>query len=62
MLELDGLRKSYGEVVALDGVSLTARPGRLLGFLGPNGAGKSTTMRAVFGLVRLDAGTVRWQD
>ena len=62
MLELDGLRKSYDEVVALDGVSLRARPGRLLGFLGPNGAGKSTTMRAVFGLVRLDAGTVRWDD
>ena len=60
MLELEGLRKSYGEVKALDGVSLQARPGRLLGFLGPNGAGKSTTMRSVFGLVRLDAGTVRY--
>jgi len=62
MLELDGLRKSFGEVTALDGLSLTARPGRLLGFLGPNGSGKSTTMRAVFGLVRLDAGSVTWQD
>jgi len=61
MLELQGLRKRYGNVTALDGVSLTAEPGRLLGFLGPNGAGKSTTMRAVFGLVRLDAGTVRWE-
>lgn len=61
MLELDDLHKSYGGVLALDGVSLTARPGRLLGFLGPNGSGKSTTMRAVFGLVRLDSGSVTWQ-
>jgi ABC-2 type transport system ATP-binding protein len=60
VLELDDLHKSFGEVVALDGVSLTARPGRLLGFLGPNGSGKSTTMRSVFGLVRLDAGSVAW--
>lgn len=60
MLELQRLRKRYGDVAALSGVSLTAEPGRLLGFLGPNGAGKSTTMRAVFGLVRLDEGTVRW--
>ncbi len=62
MLELDGLSKRYGEVVALDGLSMTARPGRLLGFLGPNGAGKSTAMRAVFGLVGLDAGAVRWRN
>lgn len=61
MLELEGLRRRFGDVVALDGVALTARPGRLLGFLGPNGAGKSTTMRAVFGLVRLDAGRVTWR-
>jgi ABC-type uncharacterized transport system ATPase subunit len=49
VLEVTGLRKSYGEVTALDGASLTTRPGRLLGFLGPNGAGKTTTMRSVFG-------------
>ena len=60
MLELIDLRKRYGEVTALAGASLTARPGRLLGFLGPNGAGKTTAMRAIFGLVYLDAGTVRW--
>ncbi len=62
MLELTRLHKRYGDVAALDGLSLDARPGRLLGFLGPNGAGKTTTMRAVFGLVGLDHGTVRWQD
>jgi ABC-2 type transport system ATP-binding protein len=60
MLELDGLEKRYGAAVALDRLSLGARPGRLVGFLGPNGAGKTTAMRAVFGLVALDAGAVRW--
>jgi ABC-2 type transport system ATP-binding protein len=60
MLELAGLTKRFGEVVALDGAGLVARPGRVLGFLGPNGAGKTTAMRAIFGLVALDAGTVRW--
>ena len=48
-------------VAALDACSFTARPGRLTGFLGPNGAGKTTAMRAVFGLVELDAGAVRWR-
>jgi ABC-2 type transport system ATP-binding protein len=60
MLELRELAKRYGEVVALDGLSLEARPGRLVGFLGPNGAGKTTAMRAVFGLVGLDSGSLRW--
>lgn len=60
MLELIDLHKHYGEVAALDGMSLTARPGRLLGFLGPNGSGKTTSMRSVFGLVGLDAGQVHW--
>ncbi len=61
MLEIDDLAKRYGNVVALDGASFTARPGRIVGFLGPNGAGKTTTMRCVFGLVRADRGTVRWK-
>lgn len=60
MLEIDDLSKRYGEVVALDGCSFTVEPGRMLGFLGPNGAGKTTAMRAIFGLVRPDAGEVRW--
>ncbi len=62
MLEASGLAKRYGEVTALDGLSLTARPGRLLGFLGPNGAGKTTTIRAIFGLVRPDAGSITWRE
>jgi len=61
MLDFDGVTKRFGPVTALDGCAFTARPGRLTGFLGPNGAGKTTAMRAVFGLVELDAGTVRWQ-
>ncbi len=60
VLELTDLHKRYGDVLALDGMCLTARPGRLLGFLGPNGSGKTTTMRAVFGLVQLEDGRVRW--
>jgi ABC-2 type transport system ATP-binding protein len=60
MLGFDGATKRFGPVAALDGCTFAARPGRLTGFLGPNGAGKTTAMRAVFGLVELDAGTVRW--
>jgi ABC-2 type transport system ATP-binding protein len=61
VLEFDGAAKRFGAVAALDGCTFVARPGRLTGFLGPNGAGKTTAMRAVFGLVELDAGTVRWR-
>jgi ABC-2 type transport system ATP-binding protein len=60
-LEVIGLTKRFGEILALDGLSLEVRPGRVLGFLGPNGAGKTTTMRCLFGLVRPDCGEVRWQ-
>ena len=60
MLVLDGLAKTYGPVRALDGCSFTVDRGRMIGFLGPNGAGKTTAMRAIFGLVRLDAGSVTW--
>jgi ABC-2 type transport system ATP-binding protein len=59
-LEVVGLGKRYGEIVALDGCSLTVRPGRVVGLLGPNGAGKTTTMRCIFGLVAPDRGEVRW--
>ncbi|HXI82260.1 MAG TPA: ATP-binding cassette domain-containing protein [Verrucomicrobiae bacterium] len=60
MLEIIDLAKRYGTVVALDGASFAATPGRLVGFLGPNGAGKTTAMRCVFGLVRPDRGETRW--
>jgi len=61
MLGFNGATKRFGSVTALDRCTFAARPGRLTGFLGPNGAGKTTAMRAVFGLVGLDAGVVRWQ-
>lgn len=61
MLQIDGLRKAYGDVIALDDCSFTAEPGRMLGFLGPNGAGKTTAMRAIFGLIDTDAGTITWR-
>jgi ABC-2 type transport system ATP-binding protein len=59
-LVLEGLRRKYGSVTALDGLSFDVPAGKVVGFLGPNGAGKTTTMRAIFGLTDLDSGTVRW--
>ena len=60
MLELVDIAVTYGDLVALDGCSFAARPGRVLGLLGPNGAGKTTAMRCVFGLVSPDRGDVCW--
>ncbi|CAM2800577.1 ATP-binding cassette domain-containing protein [Saccharomonospora xinjiangensis] len=50
MIEVRELTKRYGDVVAVDGLTFTVRPGHVTGFCGPNGAGKSTTMRAILGL------------
>ncbi|MDQ3570368.1 MAG: ATP-binding cassette domain-containing protein [Actinomycetota bacterium] len=61
MLELQGLTRRYGDLVALDNLSFSVPPGQIFGFLGPNGAGKTTTLRTVLGLSQPDAGTVRWQ-
>jgi simple sugar transport system ATP-binding protein len=58
-LELLGVSKRFGEVLALDGASLAVRAGSVHAVLGENGAGKSTLMRVAFGLVRADGGTVR---
>ena len=58
MLEIKNLRKSYGSLVAVDDVSLSLRPGELLGLLGPNGAGKTTTVSMIAGLVTPDRGEV----
>jgi ABC-2 type transport system ATP-binding protein len=60
LLELVGLRRTYGTIAALDNLSFNVPAGKVMGFLGPNGAGKTTTMRAIFGLTELDAGSVRW--
>ena len=53
-----GLRKRYGEVVAVDGLDLEVRRGECFGLLGPNGAGKTTTIEILEGLQRPDAGEV----
>jgi len=58
MIEVKGLSKRYGNVLAVDDLSFTVEPGHVTGFLGPNGAGKSTTMRAIVGLDRPTAGAV----
>ena len=59
MLEVSHLRKSYGQLVAVDDVSFVLAPGELIGLLGPNGAGKTTTVSMIAGLVTPDAGDVR---
>ena len=61
MLELQGLTRRYGEVVALDDLSFTVREGQMFGFVGPNGAGKTTAMRIVLGVLEPDRGEVRWR-
>ncbi len=61
MLELIDLRRRFGDVVALDGVSFEVPPGRIVGFVGRNGAGKTTAMRISLGVLEADAGQVRWR-
>ena len=55
-IEVTGLRKRYGSVLALDGMTFMVTPGLVTGFVGPNGAGKSTTMRVILGLDTAEAG------
>jgi ABC-2 type transport system ATP-binding protein len=61
MLRIADIHKRFGSVQALNRCSFSVERGRMVGFLGPNGAGKTTTMRAIFGLVELDAGEVLWE-
>jgi ABC-2 type transport system ATP-binding protein len=58
-LDIENLRKEYGDVTALDGVSLTVPEGSFFGLLGPNGAGKTTFINILVGLVRKSGGTAR---
>ena len=57
-ITLVGVKKTYGDVVALEDVSLEFPSGQLTGFLGPNGAGKTTTFRSILGLTRPDQGRI----
>ena len=59
MIEVQDLRKTYGDLVAVDGVSFRAEPGAVFGLLGPNGAGKSTTINCLSGLLAPTGGQVR---
>ncbi len=59
VLAVDGLRKSFGGVAAVAGVSFAVAPGEMLALIGPNGAGKTTCFNMVGGQLRPDAGTVR---
>ena len=58
-VEVAGLRKAYGTLVAVDHVSFTVGRGEILGYLGPNGAGKSTTIKMLVGMLKPDGGTAR---
>jgi len=56
-IEIRGLRKTFGDVHAVEDLSFHVEPGRVTGFLGPNGSGKTTTLRCLLGLVRPTAGS-----
>jgi ABC-2 type transport system ATP-binding protein len=60
VLAIEHLRKRFGEVQALDDLTMAVGKGEVFGFLGANGAGKTTTMRIVLGFLRADSGTVTW--
>jgi ABC-type branched-subunit amino acid transport system ATPase component len=62
VLRVDGLRKSFGGVTAVNGVSLTLERGRIYGLIGPNGSGKTTLFNCITGLERADAGRVTFLD
>lgn len=66
-IDARGLRKSYGDKVAVESLDVQVVAGTVVGFLGPNGAGKTTFMRMLFGLIRPDSGEIRlfgrtWKD
>lgn len=59
-LVVQDLSKRFGDVCAVDSLTLEVPRGALIGFLGPNGSGKTTTMRSVLGMVKPDLGTITW--
>src|SRR5271154_6534916 len=61
MLEVEHIRKDFGNVTAVRDVSFSISSGATFGLIGPNGAGKTTTMRMILGILVADAGEVRWK-
>jgi branched-chain amino acid transport system ATP-binding protein len=62
MLEVTNLHVAYGELPALQGVSLVVQPGEMVALVGPNGAGKTTLLKTISGLLAPRAGAIRWHD
>ena len=68
IIEINNLKKNFGKVEALKGISFQVKSGEVVGFIGPNGAGKSTTIRILLGIIRSDAGNAKifgkdvWKD
>ena len=59
MIEVAGFSKSYGDTAAVTDLSFEVRPGEIVGLVGPNGAGKTSTLRAIAGILKPEAGTLR---
>jgi len=59
MIDVQGLTKLYGSLVAVEDLSFAVAPGEVLGLVGPNGAGKTTTLRSLVGIIRPTRGTIR---
>lgn len=62
MIQISHLRKQFGDLVAVNDLSLEIKRGEILGFLGPNGAGKTTTIRMLCGLLEHDSGEITWNN
>ena len=62
MIRVDQLRKQFGTVTAVNGVSFAAENGAITGLLGPNGAGKTTTLRMLYAVMTPDSGSIRVDD
>jgi len=62
MLQVENLRIAYEEQVVIAGLSFSVRPGQALGLIGPNGAGKTTVLRALSGVIPIQAGAIFWEN